>query len=509
MNDFDGRRMIRVAHWILLMMTAADMACARANLPTAQFNELCGLLARVNAPPAPLLDWIPQVTPEWESPVHLAPLTQLIERSLTEYVSANVATPPQHAKTETTLHGFAWLAKQSKRRHAYATYSDRRTRRVSDAFVQIADRAGLHPTGAADLIKLDGGSSVLFTSRKGGITGDPVDGLLVLDDLIKGRAEANSPAVRDEAGGFVTGSAITRRHPMTSVLSLATRWHRDDPSGRLIKKGWLPVNLPAIRVDGTALWPSQRPLEFLARQRVDVGDADWFSLFMCDPRESGETLFGESVWTYKQLPAQGLRYSIGVDCAYSAKTRADWSAIVVLAEAGAYWYVIDVIRKQCKIEDFVDVLKAVHSRYPHAPMRWHCSTTEMGTAGLLQRLGVPVVGMLAQDDKYTRTQPVAMRWRQRRVLVPEDIETCPWVEAFTGELTSFTGLPGEKDDQADALASGFGPISNVQVPDEHPDQTPDIGADRKRALELMEMAQRRAAQAQRQTRGLRLNTRGA
>ena len=67
----------------------------------------------------------------------------------------------------------------------------------------------------------------------GSITGEALD-IGVVDDPIKGRVEANSPNIRDKVWMWLTDDVFTRFSEQGALLMIMTRWHVDDPAGRLI-----------------------------------------------------------------------------------------------------------------------------------------------------------------------------------------------------------------------------------------------------------------------------------
>ena len=88
--------------------------------------------------------------------------------------------------------------------------------------------------------------------RGTGITGRPVD-LLIIDDPLKDRAEADSETIRDTCWDWWTDSLSTRLSPGASVALILTRWHEDDFIGRLLSKeyegdpeDWEVIEFPAI-----------------------------------------------------------------------------------------------------------------------------------------------------------------------------------------------------------------------------------------------------------------------
>ena len=79
----------------------------------------------------------------------------------------------------------------------------------------------------------DGGGFVA-AGVGGGITGKGAH-ILVIDDPVKNRDEAESQNARDSSWDWYTSTAYTRLAPGGGVLVILTRWHDDDLAGRLLK----------------------------------------------------------------------------------------------------------------------------------------------------------------------------------------------------------------------------------------------------------------------------------
>jgi hypothetical protein len=88
----------------------------------------------------------------------------------------------------------------------------------------------------------------------GGITGLSAD-LLIIDDPIKNREEAESEARRNLVDDWYRSSAYTRLSPWGAIVLFHTRWHPDDLAGRLLRRqldggdAWTVVFLPALAME--------------------------------------------------------------------------------------------------------------------------------------------------------------------------------------------------------------------------------------------------------------------
>jgi predicted phage terminase large subunit-like protein len=426
-------------------------------------------------PPEPterLVDYVPAVSPRYLPPHHLAPYTDAIERSLHEPIRLVVSVPPRHTKTDTTLHAFSYLWQyEPTATHGYVTYERDLALSKSRRAQGFAKAGGHQVSGSLREWYTAAGGSLLATSIGGPLTGHGVTGLLVIDDPVKNRAEAESPTYRQRAHDWVKDVAFTRLEPGASCIVLQTRWHPDDLAGRLIREGWPSINLRAVTGDtptaqhrdrvemagGTALWPEVWPLLELEQRRRLVGEYTWAALFQGSPRPRGATMFGEPTY-YDRLPDRGYRVVHGVDLAYSARTASDWSICVTMLVVGngplALYYVVDVRRHQLPAPQFAEVLK-LRMRDAPAPMWFHCSGTEKGSGDFMRardKVGPRLRVIPTQLDKFTRALPASEAWNAGRIMVPRD---APWLEPFLAVIQGFTGINDDQDDDADALGSGY------------------------------------------------------
>ena len=137
------------------------------------------------------------------------------------------------------------------------------------------------------------------TTVEGQITGQGLD-IGIVDDPIKGRAEANNKAVRDKTWGWFTDYFFTRFSDWAGLLMIMTRWHLDDPVGRFSER--FPeakvLRYPAIaekdethRRKGEALFPQHKSLPFLIERRAAMTQASWESVYQQNPIPVGGGLF--------------------------------------------------------------------------------------------------------------------------------------------------------------------------------------------------------------------------
>jgi len=160
---------------------------------------------------------------------------------------------------------------------------------------------------AIDDWSLTNGSTMMAAGMLAGITGNRCD-LLVLDDPVANREQADSATIREKIYAEYIDTAMTRAKPWMSVLLIMTRWHEDDLVGSILPENyegesgiihcrdgqtWDVLCIPAEaereddvlgRVPGTFLWPEFWPREHWAVWRDNPRAArTWTALFQQRP----------------------------------------------------------------------------------------------------------------------------------------------------------------------------------------------------------------------------------
>src|SRR6185369_16321011 len=236
-------------------------------------------------------DFICRLSPHHRPPRHFLPIIAEIERCRVERRKVCISIPPRHGKTTLLLHAFAWwLSKFPADTNAYYSYNSPQALSKSVLARALTGRAGVQlsdeTNNKAEWRTTDGGG-LLAGGVGGGLTGQGVSGLLVVDDPFKGPKDAYSQVYRDAVYEWFQTVPMTRREG-ASVFVIHTRWHEDDLIGRLEKTGeWTIINLPAIaeerdplgRAAGEALWPERFPIEDLEETKRTIGEFNFAALY--------------------------------------------------------------------------------------------------------------------------------------------------------------------------------------------------------------------------------------
>lgn len=419
--------------------------------------------AKVFSADESLFDFIPRVFEGFAKPTHYDALNPYLSKFATDAAYyLTVTAPPRHGKSFTCAFALIAysLARDPSLRILYSCYSA--------TLAEGRNRSDIIPTckkAGIEFATNNPGASSWLTKQGGGVWARGVEGaivglgfdIIIIDDPFMNREEAESPVMRQKVLDWFSGVALNRLEPDGSIVVTHTRWHPDDLIGTIRADDstglWKHFDFPAISEDGQALWPARYNLEKLQRMR-DAGttDYDWWSLFMCQPRPKGQGVFNDFYY-YDELP-KIVKYSVGIDLAYTAKTYSDWSAAILLGkgEDGNY-YVVDVLRRKCKASDYVVCLKQFLAQHKWPPCFSYIGGVEKGVTDFFTTQGVKIRAEPAKADKFVRAQPVATAWAAKKVLLPR--RHVVWKKEFENELSLFTGLGDKHDDQVDALAGAF------------------------------------------------------
>jgi predicted phage terminase large subunit-like protein len=390
--------------------------------------------------------------------------------------------PPQHGKTEQVKDLVAWIAgKRPDLKTIFASYSedlgvtvnkDLQRIMTSERYVALfGDRLGdsgsrwLRNANALEYVNHWG--SFRNTTVEGQITGQGLD-IGIVDDPLKGRAEANNKAVRDKTWGWFTDDFLTRFSNSAGLLMIMTRWHLDDPVGRFIQhfRGAKILRYPAIaeedekhRRTGEALFPQHKSLSFLMERKAMMTQAGWESEYQQNPIMVGGGMFPiEKFNVVPTLNTCEIKRSVRYwDKAGTADGGAFTVGVLMHLMQDGRFIVGDVRRGQWSALDRERVIKSTAEMDRKAfPRHWIWFEQEPGSSGkesaeaTIRMLG----GWRVRADRVTgnkvdRAEPYAAQVQAGNVLLLAG----EWKEAFLDEHETFPA--GKYKDQVDASAGAF------------------------------------------------------
>lgn len=409
-----------------------------------------------------------------------------------------IQAPPQHGKSTQVIDGISWMAGQRpETKFIYASFSERlgvranlRLQRTMDSEkyrgvfeqTQLANRENSNRGQYQrnhEMIEFVGHEGYFRnTTVRGSVTGESLD-IGIIDDPIKGRLEANSQTVRDNTWDWMMDDFFTRFADDGAFLSILTRWHVDDPIGRLIqaKSNVRVLSYPAIaevdepnRKAGEALFPEHKSLDFLLSRKEAMGTANWLALYQQSPVVVGGEMFKDAWWQFYDMLPPLLYRVIYADTAQKTKEQNDFTVF-------QHWgftkdgraYLIDQVRGKWEAPDllvraraFWNKAKALENFGSLRAFKIEDKVSGTGLIQTLRREGVTVQEISRSSgktagDKITRAGDATPAVESGRVYLPRRV---PWLSDYLSELSAFPN--GTNDDQVDATVDAIvdGIVSN-------------------------------------------------
>lgn len=380
--------------------------------------------------------------------------------------------PPRVGKSEmlTVRYPVYRLCLDPKLRVIIGAYSQtladnfsRKARRLARERIAISDER----TAVQEWQTMAGGG-MRAVGVGGGITGHGAD-LILIDDPVKSRKEANSKVYRDMTWDWYRDDLYTRAEPGAAIVLTMTRWHEDDLAGRILRsedaENWEMISLPAIaeandllgRAVGDALNPDRYPIDKLLEIKRVLGDRSFNALYQQRPQEQEGEMFKRSKFGFVDAPPDGSRFVRWWDKA-ATENDGDYTAGVLMAKTPDGNYIVtDVTRGQWSTYNRNRIIRATaesdKAKYGDVAI-W--GEQEPGSAGRdaaaeFVRLldGFSVHTEPSTGDKQLRAEPFSSQVEGGNV----NLLRASWNEDFIDELATFP--TGAHDDQVDAAASAY------------------------------------------------------
>lgn len=444
----------------------------------------------------------------WETPGALArrlnPKTvqtealDKIDAALTELISTPdgrliVVMPPQEGKSTRVAKDFPiWvLKKRPDTRIVNASYGQslaNRTGRAIRNTITSNPMLGLRlaaDNGSAAEWQIAGHEGgVLSVGRGAGVTGRPAD-LLIIDDPLKDRKEADSETIRQDCWDWWTDSLSTRLSPGAQVVLILTRWHDDDLAGRLLAAedggDWKVLRIPAEadhdpekgetdpldRQPGELLKSARgRTREQWEKIRTRVGPRAWNALYQGRPTSALGTIFKRSKWQYYDVPQwidreDGSRWVTNFDdllmswdLTFKDTEGTDMVVGTVWGRRGADGYLLDRFRGRIDFVETLHQFEVMAARWPQVLMKLvEDKANGPAVISMLRRRGI--AGVIPEEphgSKVARAVAVSPLQESGNLYLPAPA-IAPWVEEFVEEAAGFP--TAKHDDQVDSMSQAL------------------------------------------------------
>lgn len=465
--------------------------------------------------------------PDWklaDFQLELIDVLDRLEKNQLDTDNLLITMPPRHAKSTfgTVLFPSYYMARNPNRYTMSCSYNSqlatdfgRQIRTVVEekCMTQAFPDFGLSKDSrAVDVWRTDQGGAYFAVGVGGTTSGRPAN-LLIVDDPVKSREDAESMTQRNKTWNYYTSALSTRLQPESNgtppkQIIILTRWHPDDLAGRLIespdwKEGrWTHVNFSAIKkVHGhkisrrdlpkdhpkyldsgelhkvspaqrkvhseeeAPLWPERFPLDELKR-RQRLNPREFASLYQQQPYVEGGNIIKTEWWRKYPAdlsPENFVTLVIGVDTAFKKTETADYSVAVVAGiDKNGDIYIVDIMRGKYDFPELKQRLIRLNGKWRGKGLRAMYIEDKASGQSLLQELkresGMSLIPYKVVHDKVARVNAILPLIEGGRVFIPEQSQ---WLDDFIDEAVSFPS--GRHDDQVDAMTIAIDVLSRTSI----------------------------------------------
>lgn len=290
----------------------------------------------------------------------------------------------------------------------------------------------------------------------GGATGQGAD-LILIDDPVKSRDEADSEVYREKVWEWYTDDIYSRLEPGGAIIVIMTRWHEDDLVGRILESddahNWEVINFPAIaemddmlgRAEGEALCPDRFDVARLLEIQKVMG-ASFQSLYQQRPTAVEGAIFKREYWQYyRQAPEFNLRV-LSIDTAFKIKKENDYSVINFYGKTNTASYMMDRWKQKVEYPDLKRAVIACAERFnPHEILIEDKASGQSLIQELRRGTNLPIKAVQVDKDKIARANASVGFIEAGKLLLPE---SAPWLLDYIDTMAAFPNAA--HDDDVDA-----------------------------------------------------------
>lgn len=435
----------------------------------------------------------------FEPPAHVKLVCRLLQSMEEDKVDrAMVFMPPRAAKTTLCSHLFpSWLiGRNPKVKIMSVAHTERYAKKIGGnvrKYLRMPDWPFPDVTISQDSSAKDafttpeGGEYNAFGMFGGNQHGNPAEWLF-MDDIVKGRKIALSPHMRDEAWETYRADLDSRLEGRAKQLLVFTRWHMDDPAGRILpedfdgRKGWYRdretgekwyvLSIPAVaeheddamgRKIGEWIWPGRIDERMRGGTRRRGGWI-WSALYQQRPSPQEGLMFTqEHISRYDPGELDMTRVRIYGSSDYATKTEAgapdpDYTVHMIWAvDPELNIFLLDMWRGRTLSDEWVKHFIRLVKKW--GPLRWGEESGQiinsvgpfLSTMMQQEQVFVNRVQITSSVNKEQRAHSLLGMAQMGKFYLPHRHKIPPYfleyLDAFEKELLQFP--TGKHDDTVD------------------------------------------------------------
>ena len=454
---------------------------ALPSMPDAQKRRTALLLKEYEAQIAQtlgklsFLDFINHVYPDYKVGPHHLKLIQVFEdiaAGKKKRVVVNIA--PRHGKSELISYlAPAWfLGKFPQKKIIMASHTadlainfGRRVRNLvgSNEYKGIFPQVELQSDSKSASRWGTNFNGEYFAIGVGGaLAGRGADLFIIDDPHSEQDAKQNKASVFLPAWEWFQSGPIQRLMPGGAIIVVMTRWSKLDLTGQIVSQmereegvdPWEVIEFPAIKDDGTALWPEFWEIEELLAKKASLDVRYWNAQYLQKPTSEEGALIKREWWNIWEgnTPPDCEFTIMALDAAQETNNRADFNALTVWGvffneETNNFNIILlNAIKRRL---EFPELKKLVLEEYKEwQPDSFIVEKKSNGAALYqeLRRMGVPVGEFTPGkgQDKISRVNAISDLFSAGIVWAPEH----RWAKEVIEECNDFPS--GTHDDLVDS-----------------------------------------------------------
>lgn len=399
-------------------------------------------------------------------------------------------TPPQHGKSKTVSECLpSWFLLRNPDKHVILiSYGDDLARRFgkanldkvkaySELFGVSLDRSKAN----AKEFRIKDHEGVMISAGYGGtLTGNRAE-LIVIDDPVKNRVEADSEKDREKKWADYVDSIESRLAAGGKLILIMTRWHEDDLAGRLMEH--YPdrcevINLPCEaeendvlgRKPGDPLCPEigkdkKWLADFKESHTHEQGVRSWNALYQGRPTALEGNVLKREWWQFYESADYEdgkLKFDsmvMAVDASFKDMKHNDFVAIGVFGKRGNRIYLVDMINEHLNFTATTRKIKVMKAKYPEIGAV--LVEDKANGSAVLEVMKDEIFGLIRVQpgaSKEDRVNAVSFLIEAGNVYLPKD-KNITW--QFIDQCSSFPN--GKHDDMVDAMCYALIRLSKMRA----------------------------------------------
>jgi predicted phage terminase large subunit-like protein len=343
---------------------------------------------------------------------------------------------------------------------------------TSDLFKWIFPECVIDPRDCnLKTIRSKQGGIIMSASAGAGVTGfgfgviseEDLPGIGILDDLLE---DGNSLQVLESTFKWTATQFLTRGLPNNCVMSIGTRFHKEDVIGRLLAsdpEGWLELNVPALCLDeendplgrklGESHWPEFFPVEALESLRRQ-DEQTFNTLYLGRPQGESGAIFKDHWFSQHYRNSKSYEFIFATADTALKKGEMNDNSVICIFGVVRKTRVLHLIHVYHQKMEFPELLKAMPAWMKLWKVRALYIESRSSGLPLIQmlrrELNIAVKEVIPVKDKIYRANEVAPVAEDGRVSIYNSI---PDLGERMAELCAFPYT--KKDDFVDAFCMGL------------------------------------------------------